>query len=103
MSEDQSNFLNLITMPIICGFLEASFIIGLPIDSLMYLAKVHHLEALANPPKGSQRYFLTSYLVKLGRDKQWAARAIKLLRDKSRKHNLVRKQTNASRGSASNQ
>jgi hypothetical protein len=95
MTEDQRNFLNLIVMPIICGFLEASFIIGLPIDSLMYLEKVHHLEALANPPKGAQRYFLTSHLIKLGQDKQWAARAIKLLRDKSRKRNLARKQAKA--------
>jgi hypothetical protein len=92
MSDDQRNFLNLILMPLICGFLEASYIVGLPIDSLMYLEKVRHLEALGNPPKGAQRYFLTSYLIKLGQDKQWAARAIKLLRDRSRKHNLERKQ-----------
>jgi hypothetical protein len=98
MSEDQHNFLNLVEKPIICGFLEASFIIGLPIDSLMHLEKVHHLEALANPPKGAQRCFLTSYLIKLGQDKQWAARAIKLLRDKAKKHNLARKQARATPG-----
>jgi hypothetical protein len=100
MSEDQRTFLSLVVMPLICGFLEASFIIGLPIDSLMYLEKVHHLEALANPPKGAQRYFLTSYLKKLGQDKQWAARAVKLLRDRSRKLNLAKKEAKASRGAS---
>lgn len=93
MTPEQRDFLDLRTKPAIGGMLEAAYITGLHLDGVIYLEKVGHLKALANPPKGAQRYFSTSYLLKLSQDEKWLAKAIKLIRDNSRQRNLARKQT----------
>ena len=39
------------------AFIEASFILNIHVDGLVYLEKIGELKALANPPPGAQRYF----------------------------------------------
>lgn len=92
MTPEQRDFLDLRNKPAIGGMLEAAYITGLHLDGVIYLEKVGHLKALANPPKGAQRYFSISYLLKLSQDEKWLAKAIKLIRDNSRQRNQARKQ-----------
>jgi len=98
MSPEQCEFLNLRVKPGISGFTESSYIIGLPVDGLVYLEKVDHFEALANPPAGAQRYFLTSYVFKVAQDEKWMAKAVRLLRENSRRRNEARKKAQAKEG-----
>ena len=91
MTPEQRDFLDLRTKPAIGGMIEAAYITGLHLDGVIYLEKVGHLKALANPPRGAQRYFSTSYLLKLSQDEKWLSRAVKLIRDNSRQRNLARK------------
>jgi hypothetical protein len=92
MHKDRLEFLNLRILPMLIGFLEVFYLTGISIDSLIFLERVGHLKALANPPPGTQRYFLTSYILKLADDEQWCAKAIRLIREHSRRHNQARKQ-----------
>ncbi len=92
MSPEQRDFLMLRIVVGICGFLEASWILRIPVDALMFLEKVGHLKALANPPPGAQRYFLISYLLRIAQDEAWNTKAIRMLREKNRRHNEARKQ-----------
>jgi hypothetical protein len=92
MHKERLEFLNLRILPIIIGFLEVFYLTGISVDGLIFLERVGHLKALANPPPGTQRYFLTSNILKLANDEQWCAKAIRLIREHSRKHNQARKQ-----------
>lgn len=94
MSPEQREFLTLRILTGICGFLEASWLLRIPVDGLVFLEKVGHLKALANPPPGAQRYFLISYLLRIAQDEAWNTKAIRLLREKHRRHNEARKQAN---------
>jgi hypothetical protein len=91
MTNEQREFLNLQVKPAISGFIEASFILGVHIDGLVYLEKSGELKALATPPPGAQRYFSTNYLFKLAQDDKWLARAIRLIRENSRRLNDIKK------------
>ena len=92
MTQDQREFLMLRILVGICGFLEASWILRIPVDGLMFLEKMGHLKALANPPPGAQRYFLITYLLRTAQDEQWMTKAVRLLRDHNRRRNEARKQ-----------
>jgi hypothetical protein len=91
MTKEQCDFLNLRVKPAIGGFLEASFILGIGVDGCVYLEKIGELKALANPPPGAQRYFSISYLFKLAQDERWLARAIRLIRENSKRLNQIKK------------
>jgi hypothetical protein len=91
MSPEQRDFLMLRMITGICGFLEASWILRIPVDALVFLEKVGHLKALANPPPGAQRYFLISYLLRIAQDEQWMAKAVRLIREHYRRRNEARK------------
>jgi hypothetical protein len=91
MTNEQREFLNLRVKPAIGGFVEASFILGVHIDGCVYLEKLGELKALANPPPGAQRYFSISYLFKLAQDDRWLTRAIRLIRENSKRLNQTKK------------
>jgi hypothetical protein len=96
MTQEQREFLTLRILIGICGFLEASWILRIPVDALIYLEKVGHLKALANPPPGAQRYFLISALLRIAQDEQWMSKAVRLVREHYRRRNEARKQANNS-------
>jgi hypothetical protein len=98
MTPEQREFLNLRDKPGIVGFLESDYMTGIRVDGLMYLEKVDHFKALANPPPGAQRYFLTSYVMKVARDEKWMAKAVRLIREYSRRRNQARKKLQAKEG-----
>jgi len=98
MTPEQREFLNLCDKPGIIGFLESHYITGIQVDGLIYLEKVDHFKALANPPPGAQRYFLTSYVLKVAQDEKWMSRAVRLLRENSRRRNQARKIVEAKKG-----
>lgn len=91
MTNEQREFLNLCVKPAIGGFIEASYILNIHVDGLVYLEKIGELKALANPPPGAQRYFSISYLFKLAQDDRWLTRAIRLIRENSRRLNQTKK------------
>ena len=98
MSSERGEFLNLRDKPGIIGFLESSYISGIPVDGLMCLEKANHFKALANPPPGAQRYFLTSYVLKVAQDEKWMAKAVRLIRENYRRRNEAYKKVQATEG-----
>jgi len=92
MTNEQREFLNLRVKPAVSRFIEASFILNIHVDGLVYLEKIGELKALGNPPPGAQRYFSTSYLFKLAQDDRWLARALRLIRENSKRLNGIKKE-----------
>ena len=62
------------------------------------MRKFNHFKALANPPPGAQRYFLTGYVLKVAQDEKWMSKAVRLLRENSRQRNQARKKVDAKEG-----
>jgi len=103
MNDDQREFLNLRTKPGASGFLESSHVTGLHVDGLIYLEKDGHFKAMANPPPGAQRYFLTSYVMKIAQDEKWMTKAVKLIRENSRRRNQAGKKASIQKGASHGQ
>ena len=91
MDPEQREFLNLRVKPAVVGYREASWILGFHIDAVIYLAKDGHLAALAKPPRGAQRYFLTSLLLRLAQNLKWVTKAIRLIREYFCRRNQLKK------------
>jgi hypothetical protein len=98
MDPAQREYLNLRKKPAIGGFLEVSYITGIHIDGCIVLEKEGHLEALAHPPKGGQRYFSTKYIMALSEDEKWLVKAVRLVREYNRGRNSARKESQPSDG-----
>lgn len=56
-----------------------------------------HLLALANPPPGAQRFFLSKTLLSLADDEKWVKKAILILRENIVTKNQVAKMTRGDR------
>jgi hypothetical protein len=85
MKYDQ--FLSLRTLPVIIDTEKTAWLLGIHQDAVAILVKANHLEPLENPPPGSQRYFSSRYVLKLGEDEKWMRKAVRLIREHYRARN----------------
>ena len=97
MDQEQQDYLNLKDKPAIGGYQQVSWITGLHIDAVIFLAKIRFIRAMANPPPGAQRYFFIRYILKLAQDEKSMEKAIRLVRENSRKLNFIKKQRSAAK------
>jgi hypothetical protein len=96
---DRIQFLNLRTKPAVSDVDEASWILSLHRDHVLYLVSCRHLLTLDDAPPGGQKYFMTSYLFALAANEKWLAKAIRLIRRHIQVKNQNRKLSSKS-GSA---
>jgi len=89
---DQFQFLNLTTKPLIPDAEKAGWLYGeWSREDVLLLCRRGHLPALANPPPGAQRFFLTKTLLSLADDEKWVKKAILILRENIATKNQVAK------------
>ena len=60
---------------------QTGWFLNLSREDVLFLCWCGHLQALAHPPPGAQRYFLGRYVLALGNDERWLKKAIVLLRE----------------------
>jgi hypothetical protein len=77
---------------------QTGWFLNLSREDVLFLCRCDHLQALADPPPGAQRYFLGRYVLALGNDERWLKKAIVLLRENVASKNQAAKEKQAQAG-----
>lgn len=99
MRDEQHRFLALLgQLPVRLTAEQAAWVLNCQVHDMPILVATRLLKPLGNPPSNGIKFFATSDVIELGKDRNWLVRATTAINQHWRKQNSQRKATLAGQG-----